>query len=528
MDLKLINNNSLQLRNFVFVDYIESSGIPEINLGINCSYTNLIKVECVLDVIEGNSGNYIYGCFSDTNILNYVYGLRLTSDSLDSFQILSNSGNRLYYTDVSFSGKTEIIQTPTYAKVNETDYNYTYRDKQSAYTNIPFVLLGKRDMGINVPSKVRIYSFKLYIDNELVRNLVPVVSYEQGHLEESCLYDTINNRFYYSSSTGSFTPSTNLNIFNKITTAFIKGCPNVSGINLLRNSLNLTRVRCDIGNVTGHFSEIYKYSNLSGFNDNYEKQNKARIVGTFNIDDYYLDLEVTAIRNRLDGTTVNTPQEDTYNINYLLENDLLAIQTLDSTEPNYNPAAAIILKQHNIGTVIDNPSGVGRYFVLKSEVATITTISNWFTGVTEVTDTNAIVTSDNTQSYTFDEFDELEYFTGITKLGDSSTTTGNGTFQGCSNLASIKLPNTLIYIGKYCFNNACNGGTIVVERNVTIYGSAFVNANLSNLYIYIDNPNIGNIINSGNNTGTLFVSGNFSNASNCDLKYKKNINRWIY
>ena len=208
MDLKLINNNSLQLRNFVFVDYIESSGIPEINLGINCSYTNLIKVECVLDVIEGNSGNYIYGCFSDTNILNYVYGLRLTSDSLDSFQILSNSGNRLYYTDVSFSGKTEIIQTPTYAKVNETDYTYTYRDKQNAYTNIPFVLLGRRNMSINVPSKVRIYSFKLYIDNELVRNLVPVVSYEQGHLEESCLYDTINNRFYYSSSTGSFTPST--------------------------------------------------------------------------------------------------------------------------------------------------------------------------------------------------------------------------------------------------------------------------------------------------------------------------------
>ena len=66
--------------------------------------------------------------------------------------------------------------------------------------------------------------------------------------------------------------------------------------------------------------------------------------------------------------------------------DLFAVQTLDSTMPNYNPAVAIILNNNNYGTVTSN----GKWYLTKVNASSIAA-GSMFKGVTAVTDTNGII-----------------------------------------------------------------------------------------------------------------------------------------
>lgn len=219
----------------------------------------------------------------------------------------------------------------------------------------------------------------------------------------------------------------------------------------------LNRIRADIGNVEGPISDLLELAGMSGFNDNYEPQAKPRLVGTYTINDYYTAAQLAAAQNAFDGLTI-VPDAS-----YLIDFNDLAVQTLDPEQPNYNPAVAIILQGHNLGTTTTAaPLGHGRWFMTKTQATALTNIETWFKNITTLTDSLGIVSDDTTQTYDFDTFDELQYF-GVTGLA-------NQAFLGCSNLESIVLSN-ITSLGGTVFYGCKKLGIEVNMPNLTTIGS---------------------------------------------------------
>ena len=202
----------------------------------------------------------------------------------------------------------------------------------------------------------------------------------------------------------------------------------------------LNRIRVDVGNISGSLSELLQYSGMAGFNDNYEPQERPRVVGTWTINDWYTQEQLAAAQTAFDGLTI-VP-----NTNYLINFDNLAVQVLDSTKPNYNPAVAIILQGNKVGiTLSESPisGGGGRWFLTKSEAAALAYTGgqirhSYFFQQTSVSDTNNIIDGGN---YVFTTFNEAKYFTNLFDERLNYYREG-GQFQNCTFLEEFTFPDT--------------------------------------------------------------------------------------
>lgn len=102
-----------------------------------------------------------------------------------------------------------------------------------------------------------------------------------------------------------------------------------------------------------------------------------------------------------------------------------------------------------------------------AQAAKVTNLGNIFTGNTTIT-----------------SFDELKYFTGLTYLYGTNTTS-TGAFSGCSNLISITLPDSCTNIQHNVFYNCtslvtCYGGKVTNYGNQSFYGcTSLLNIDLS-------------------------------------------------
>jgi hypothetical protein len=86
----------------------------------------------------------------------------------------------------------------------------------------------------------------------------------------------------------------------------------------------------------------------------------------------------------------------------------------------------------------------------EAEASAVTELGEVFKGNTEIT-----------------SFDELQYFTGL-------TTIGNDAFRDCSGLTSVTIPNSVTSIGEWSFMGCIGLTSIVIPANVTsIYGNSF-------------------------------------------------------
>jgi hypothetical protein len=307
------------------------------------------------------------------------------------------------------------------------------------------------------------------------------------------MYETVSETFYYNQGSGNFIAGGIIYenpIFQKVTTIYHNNCTNINGfiilksIKLAQESLpsaqKLNRVRVDIGSVSGSLSELMQYSTLAGFNDDYQQQTKPRLVGTWTINNYYTASQLSAAHAAFDGLTIVENQ------NYLLDFSQIAVQTLNPNEDNYNPAVAIILQGENKGTFMDfAPLGYGKWFLTKTQAYAMTSIGRtWFDTVTTVTDTNSIVSSNNTATYNFNSFNELQYFniekieywsfrncSNLQSVTIPSTVKEiqNGAFLYCSNLKITNIPTSIETLGQECFRGVGSGLTFDSSELLDIY-----------------------------------------------------------
>ena len=109
----------------------------------------------------------------------------------------------------------------------------------------------------------------------------------------------------------------------------------------------------------------------------------------------------------------------------------------------------------------------------EAEAAAVTNLGEVFKGNTTIT-----------------SFDELQYFTGLTSIGneafrgctgltsitipESVTSIGQSAFQNCSKLTSVNIPNSVVSIGKWAFMNCNKLASVTIPNSVkSIEKSAF-------------------------------------------------------
>lgn len=470
MELKLKNNSNLKLSPYTELEYIESTGTQYIDTGIKADNNNQ-----TFKIGVSFLSNDQYTGSSETDRMQATAGIfRNSSNALAiNWGTWSRNGFVLQ-SNYPLETLAEIeIKAGNVVKLNGN--NTTITAQNVSFTSgrtANFILNGISEAvsGSITCSSVRTHYFIVENDGVEILHLIP--SKDSNNIV--CLYDKVSETFFYNQGTGAFIAGPVVTggdkamhpALLKASTLYHENCPNINGLQLLNNIINtqeaaedvvLNRIRVDIGNVSGSLSKLLQYAGMAGFNDNYEPQTKPRLVGTWTVNDWYTQEQLVNASTYFDGLTV---QGDP---NYLIDFNNMAVQTLDNTQPNYNPGAAICMQGAGLGVTLDEPpiSGqTGRWFITKTEVAAIATF-NCFRNKQTVVDVNGIITSDTSITYNFDAFPEFKYFTGITGLGNGSA--GDLNAFGKTAKDYIELPNTIVNFGYYTFYN--NNRRIVITYN---------------------------------------------------------------
>lgn len=176
----------------------------------------------------------------------------------------------------------------------------------------------------------------------------------------------------------------------------------------------LNRIRADIGNVEGSFSDLMEVAGMAGFNDNYEPQAKPRLVGTYTVTDYITQETASFLQaNCPDGMTLIMP-------NIVFPSDCL-IQSFDKDGVNYNPGVCVLYRNRSYANRVYNIDGSIGIAILLDSISNNTSFnfdfysdSNWH-GFANVTDNDGVCV----ESYTDGVFSPRTYdITTLSFLGN--------------------------------------------------------------------------------------------------------------
>lgn len=186
---------------YTVLEYLESTGTQYIITDYILKYNSVIDCDWafadITNVSQGLFG-YRYGVSS----VGAVYWMGLTNNSPNLFARLGTGGDGL---------STIVLTTNTFFNLQVKSDYYLYFNNQKVGNNFivtdstpTFGALGlfciNQNGTANFNSRSRLRFFRIFEDGQLVLDLIPV-------LDASgipCIYDRVNNKFYYNQGTGEF------------------------------------------------------------------------------------------------------------------------------------------------------------------------------------------------------------------------------------------------------------------------------------------------------------------------------------
>ena len=184
----------IEVAKYTKLEYIESTGTQYIDT--NYILTSNSKVEIKFEMTEKES--------------MCIFGSRTsaTSNNFDIFCDMYYNGIVVDFYDYTKNRltveqtKDEVItvtQSKEKATVNETSKNNTYFDFKTPTSAYIFYIANNQPYPDKY-AKMKLYSCKIWENDVLVRDFIPVVD-EKGVV---CLYDMVENKYYYNQGTGEF------------------------------------------------------------------------------------------------------------------------------------------------------------------------------------------------------------------------------------------------------------------------------------------------------------------------------------
>ena len=176
--------------NYTPIEYLESTGTQYIDTGFYPNRNTSIKIKMQLNY--SSNGPYGFGTehkyefFVWSSIITFVYSSEYKGNKISTDDILEVDWNKnriKYYINGVFQEQITAL----------------YSDFHISYPLYLFAL----NRGTSVPEfagGVKIYYTKLYDNDVLVRDFVPVLDLAGT----PCMYDRVEGKFYYNAGTGDF------------------------------------------------------------------------------------------------------------------------------------------------------------------------------------------------------------------------------------------------------------------------------------------------------------------------------------
>lgn len=181
------------------VEYLESNGTQWIDTGIKTSDKISFEISFEDNEIitydrfffgatDNNTSRFYLGYGWDNNNTGFAYG-----GSINQLDKIGSKKRATIKFDVDknlyVNGIKENISISTFGGVSLNIYLFTRN------------VNGNKGVG----TFTKIYYCKIWKNGEIVRDLLPTISTEEGHIGEACLFDTVTNTYFYNQGTGKFT-----------------------------------------------------------------------------------------------------------------------------------------------------------------------------------------------------------------------------------------------------------------------------------------------------------------------------------
>lgn len=178
------------------LEYIESSGTQYIDTGFKPNQNTIVEFE--ISSNESNKG--YFGCNGTIRDDNENVGLVLYEENAKYKYKYSYTGQ---LTTIRHGSKDVILMNKNKLIINDNEAvtinNPGTVDFESIYNAYIF---GWNQAGtLRNPCSMKLYYCKIYDNNTLIRDFIPVLNAENV----ACLYDKVSKTYFYNQGTGSFT-----------------------------------------------------------------------------------------------------------------------------------------------------------------------------------------------------------------------------------------------------------------------------------------------------------------------------------
>lgn len=193
LKVKMLDKNNLYKK----LEYIESTGTQYINTGVKPSTADT-KIECEAMYMGGNSYANLFGIRTGGSYSRDFYQFNKT-DTANQYRWICGRGGDAYFTNTNLTEKTKLLFEGNKCYIN--DVLVATSGSSNSGTNLFLFARNNEGVGVDQYGSWRLYSFKIYKNNELIRDFIPV---EKASDNTICLYDLVSNTFLENSGTGEF------------------------------------------------------------------------------------------------------------------------------------------------------------------------------------------------------------------------------------------------------------------------------------------------------------------------------------
>ena len=178
------------------LEYIESTGTQYIDTKYVCS--NDTKIEIDFTVVNFDTRlNALFGIIGASVGANSYFYSWINNKKL---QLRFGPVGKTMSTELEIGQRYVLIQGKQKASVNDVELGGWSNTLTKAANSI-FLMALRNNTAASYQFKGRIYGFKIYENDILVMDLIPVFDNKIG---VACMYDKISNEFLYNKGTGKF------------------------------------------------------------------------------------------------------------------------------------------------------------------------------------------------------------------------------------------------------------------------------------------------------------------------------------
>ena len=191
---------------FTPIEYIESTGTQLIDTGFKPNQNTRVVMEYMVPTCNTGGGVAISGART-TGSSNDAFMLIYAGNGVIRFDHGVGSIECTPITSAFYNNKLNLnMVTPNNFTITNvatgTQLSNCTNNSNNSQSNYSLALFGINNAGnITVsPCPFKVYSFQIYDNNTLVRDMIPVLDPD----DVPCMYDKVSEEFYYNAGTGTF------------------------------------------------------------------------------------------------------------------------------------------------------------------------------------------------------------------------------------------------------------------------------------------------------------------------------------